>query len=186
SSVRYGRLASLALVQFIIIGFGLMMLPSFFNPGIPKPTRNQEWQTKQNRDKQWQARRNITSMNQFQQESYRKEHRFVHASPDIDLEIPIEPEIYKYSTHLTDKAVFNYAIAQNNNLKSYVGGVFEVPPTDFYPALQGKTATIGIVCESDFPGITKTLPEPIYDRGELWCGSGTSELPDPLAGGSGE
>lgn len=186
SSVRYGRLAGLAIIQFAIIGFGLMMLPSFFEPGIPKPTRNQEWQAKQNRHQQWHARRHITSMNQFQQETYRRKNVFVNARPDIDLGIPVHTETYKYSTRLTDKAVFNYAIAQNDSLKSYVGGVFEVPQTDFYPALQGKTATIGIVCEANFPGITTTLPEPIYDRGELRCGSGTSELPDPLAGGSGE
>lgn len=175
-SVRYGRLAGLALVQFTIIGFGLMILSNFFHQPNPKPTRNQEWQ----------ARRNIMSMNQFQQESYKKENLFIQSRPDIDLEIPVKTETYHYSTHLTDKAVFNYAIAQTDDLKSYVGGVVEVPSSDFYPAFQGKRITIAIVCESDFSGRTKTLPVPTYYRGELKCSPGTSELPNPLAGASGE
>ncbi|UBF24979.1 type IV pilin-like G/H family protein [Kovacikia minuta CCNUW1] len=58
---------------------------------------------------------------------------------------------------------FNYALSRNNDLKSYVGGVFIVK------AVSGKRATRMIVCEAKSPG-TQLLPAPIDEKS---CGAGS-------------
>jgi hypothetical protein len=71
---------------------------------------------------------------------------------------------------LTSKAtggVIHYAIPRNQNVRSYVGGVFLQQPGD-----KNNRATVSIICQTTEPIRIRPLP-PTYTGGNLNCAAGT-------------
>ena len=76
----------------------------------------------------------VDSMNRAQEALFIIEKSAFATSFDaLGLGIKTETTNFKYSIRATKKAAFNYAVAKENDLKSYVGGVFRVPAKNFEP-----------------------------------------------------
>jgi len=128
-----------------------------------------------NKAKASEAKNNIGAMNRAQQAYYSEYQKFSNSMESLGIGIRPETVNYQYSIRITETAVFNYAIARKGtkNIKSYVGGVFAVPPTNVDPT--GEMTTVVIECEGTSPGRTQ-IAEPTLEEGVPICGSGTKEL----------
>jgi len=158
SSVSYARLAGLAFLQLLIIGFGASIyLPNFLHSG--------------SKAKQFEAKNYVNSMNRAQQAHFLEKSTFADSIADLRLDIATPTENFNYSTRATESAVFNYGVSQHNKLKSYVGGVFIIPSTEVGGS-ETEMTTITILCQADSAGIIQPK-EPIYEQGQLACGFGT-------------
>ncbi len=125
-----------------------------------------------------EATQYVSSMNRAQKALFIEEKSAFATSVDaLGLGIKTETTNFKYSIRATKKAAFNYGVAKDNNLKSYVGGVFLVPAKNFDPnAAKEERTTASILCEADSPGTIK-LGEPTYENGKIACGKGTTQWP---------
>jgi hypothetical protein len=124
-----------------------------------------------------EARQYVGSMNRAQEALFIENSAFATSFDALGLGLKTETTNFKYSIRATKKAAFNYAVAKENDLKSYVGGVFLVPAKNFEPnAAKEKITTTSILCEADFPGTIKP-GEPTYENGKIACGKGTTQLP---------
>ena len=124
-----------------------------------------------------EATQYVGSMNRAQEALFIEKSAFATSFDALGLGIKTETTNFKYSIRATKKAAFNYAVAKENDLKSYVGGVFLVPAKNFEPnAAKEKITTTSILCEADFPGTIKP-GEPTYENGKIACGKGTTQLP---------
>jgi type II secretory pathway pseudopilin PulG len=129
------------------------------------------------KDKTVEARQYVGSMNRAQEALFIEKSAFATSFDALGLGIKTETTNFKYSIRATKKAAFNYAVAKENDLKSYVGGVFLVPAKNFEPnAAKEKITTTSILCEADFPGTIKP-GEPTYENGKIACGKGTTQWP---------
>ena len=115
--------------------------------------------------RQSEGKQYVGSMNRAQQAYFAEKSAFATSIADLEIGIKTETTNYKYSTRATKTASFNYAVAKEKNLTSYVGGVFLVP---------AKT-TSSILCEADDRGTIEPA-EPIYQNGKIICGKGTTAL----------
>ena len=126
--------------------------------------------------KQSEAIQYVSSMNKGQQAFYAEKSAlsnsiksaFSNSIPNLGLGIETETINYKYSTHTTKQAVFNYGISKHQTIASYVGGVFVVPDKN------GSILT-SILCEADDRGTIEPA-KPIYQNGKVICGQGTTEV----------
>jgi len=119
----------------------------------------------------------VGSMNRAQEALFIEKSAFATSFDALGLGIKTETTNFKYSIRATKKAAFNYAVAKENDLKSYVGGVFLVPAKKIEPnAAKEKITTTSILCEADFPGTIKPA-EPTYENGKIACGKGTTQSP---------
>jgi serine/threonine protein kinase len=128
--------------------------------------------------KQAEGKQNIGALNRAQQAYYLENNAFTNSIEKLGIGIKTQTENYKYSIRATPKAIFNYGVARNNTIKSYVGGVFAVPAKEIpnsKSSSQDEILTLSIVCETNSRGSSRPA-EPIYKNGELACGSGTREL----------
>ncbi|MFH7030490.1 MAG: type IV pilin-like G/H family protein [Heteroscytonema crispum UTEX LB 1556] len=142
---------------FVLGIFSTLALPSIINLA-KKPEYNE-------------GRNKVGAMNRAQQAYQIDNKAFTDSMKNLAINIKPETKNYKYSISLGNQAVFNYAIAKQDNLKSYVGGVFRVPDT----LVKNQTVTETIVCEANSPGIIK--PEiPKYENGVISCGANTKNL----------
>ena len=146
---------------------GAIALPSFLVSGgggcIPPKTG--------------EARQYVGSMNRAQEALFIEKSAFSSSVDALGLGIKTETTTFKYSIRATKKAAFNYAIAKEKSLQSYVGGVFLVPAKNFESkAAKEKITTTSILCEADFPGTIKPA-EPTYEKGKIACGKGTTQWP---------
>jgi type IV pilus assembly protein PilA len=142
---------------FVLSIFSTLALPSIINLG-KKPESNE-------------GLNKVGRMNRAQQAYQIDNKAFTDSMKNLAINIKPETKNYKYSISLGNKAVFHYAIAKQNTLKSYVGGVFRVPDT----LVKNHTVTEIILCEANSPGIIK--PEiPKYQNGVISCGSNTKKL----------
>ncbi|MBD1936070.1 type IV pilin-like G/H family protein [Microcoleus sp. FACHB-68] len=159
NSVSYLRLGSLAALQLLLVGITSMIVPAFliYKTSQPRPS----------------ARERIGSMNRAQQAYYWENNSFSESVDKLGLGIKTQTENYEYSTRKTANASFNYAIARKNNLKSYVGGVFQVKAVE-----QGvtKMTTQAILCEANSVGKTQSPPPIIATNGDRLCSPGTTEV----------
>jgi hypothetical protein len=123
-----------------------------------------------------EARQYVSSMSRGQQVYFAEKNAFSSSVDALGIGIKTETTNFKYSIRATKKAAFNYALAKDNHLESYVGGVFLVPAKNFdtNAAKEEKTTTF-ILCEADFPG-TKKPAEPTYKNGKIACGKGTKPV----------
>jgi type IV pilus assembly protein PilA len=153
----------LFLIFFGVIG--AIALPSFLSA------------SNRGKDKTVEAKQYVSSMSRYQQAYFAENNAFSSSVKALGMGIKTETTNFKYSIRVTKKAAFNYAVAKEKNLKSYVGGVFRVPAKNFDPnAAKEAITTTYILCEADFPGTVKPA-EPTYENGEIACGKGTTQAP---------
>jgi len=146
---------------------GAIALPSFLVSGgggcIPPKTG--------------EARQYVSLVNRAQEALFIEKSAFATSVDALGLGIKTETTTFKYSIRATKKAAFNYAVAKEKSLQSYVGGVFLVPAKNFESkAAKEKITTTSILCEADFPGTIKP-GEPTYEKGKIACGKGTTQWP---------
>jgi len=111
------------------------------------------------------AKQYVAAMNKAQQAYYANNTGFTSSVSNLGLgRIKPDTANYKYSINTGNKAVFNYAVSNQANLKSFVGGVFLVG---------NKTQTI--LCLNVAPGQIKP-PNPMNDNGVLLCSAGTGKI----------
>ena len=123
----------------------------------------------------FEAKQYLSSMNHAQKALFIEKSAFATSVDALGLGIKTETINFKYSIRVTKKAAFNYAVAKQNDLKSYVGGVFMVPAKNFEPnAAKEERTTTSILCETDSPGTIKPA-EPTYENGKIACGKGTTQ-----------
>lgn len=110
------------------------------------------------------AKQYVAAMNKAQQAYYIQNTGFTSSVSNLGLGIKPDTANYQYSINTENKVVFNYAVSNQANLKSFVGGVF----------LAGnKTQTI--LCLNATPGKIKP-PNPMYDGRDLYCAAGTGKI----------
>ncbi|MBD2384961.1 type IV pilin-like G/H family protein [Cylindrospermum sp. FACHB-282] len=128
----------------------------------------------------------IGAMNRSQQANFLEYRNFASSIKDLRLGIKTQTPNYNYSTRVTDKAAYNYAIArrkyvsgelfERRTVKTYVGAVFVVPTPKNSQNSQDEPSTIAIICQAN--SLTTSRPaDPIYQNGVMSCGDGTSSLP---------
>ncbi|HBE16063.1 MAG TPA: general secretion pathway protein GspH [Cyanobacteria bacterium UBA11149] len=164
-----------------LITFGLIIatiLPSFLSSA--------------GKAKQSEAKQYVGSMNRAQQAYFLDNNTFTNDIPKLGLGIKTETNYYRYSTSAAKETVFNYGIARSDvykteyilfipikrkqQLKSYIGGVFQVPATQVEAnARKNEMTTVAILCETNSPSTSKP-PQPTYKNGVLACGEGTRDL----------
>ena len=170
----------LLLVHIGLIGFiALFVGPSFFSFGIKDKqveilvgSEGMATKAKQSEGKQY-----ISSMNKGQQAYFAENPAFATSIAALGLGIKTETNNYKYSIRATKTAAFNYAVAKHKTLKDYVGGVFLVPAGD-------AITTVTILCQTEKRPFFRVKltdepdepAEPIYQNGEVICGTGTIEV----------
>ncbi|MEG4502452.1 type IV pilin-like G/H family protein [Microcoleus sp. F6_B4] len=121
----------------------------------------------------------VRSMSRAQQGYFAEKNTFSTSVKALGIGIKTETKVFKYSIRATKKAAFNYAVAKENELKSYVGGVFLVPAKNFVPnATKEEITTTFIFCEADFTGRIQPA-EPTYENGKTACGKGTRPMVSP-------
>jgi hypothetical protein len=129
------------------------------------------------KSKTGEARQYVSLANRAQEALFIEKSAFATSVDALGLGIKTETTNFKYSIRATKKAAFNYAVAKEKNLQSYVGGVFLVPAKNFEPnAAKEKITTTSILCEADSPGTIKPA-EPTYEKGKIACGKGTTPWP---------
>jgi type II secretory pathway pseudopilin PulG len=172
SSVRYGRLATLALLQLIVVGvaFGVV-LPNFIDCGdcAKRSTSLRDASRTRNRAQPTEAEQNLNEINRAQQGYFLDKFAFSSSIEDLDVGFTTQTENYDYLTRTNAHAAFNYGISRSDRLKSYVGGVFVVSTNC------GRMTTSAILCEANFPGTTQPAP-PTLHKDRPVCGSGTTQL----------
>jgi len=125
--------------------------------------------------KQSENKQYVSAMNKAQQAVFIETSAFATSFDALGIGIKTETTNFKYSIRATKKAAFNYGVAKDNNLKSYVGGVFRVPAKNFESnAAKEEITTTSILCEADSPGTIKPA-EPTYENGKIACGKGTTQ-----------
>ena len=143
-------------------------LPSFLGDSTQDKYMRSYWT--------FQAQQYVSLMNRGQQAYFAEKNAFSTSVKAFRIGTETERAHFKYSISATKKAVFNYAVGNENNLKSYVGGVLLVPAKNFEPnAAKKEITTTSILCQADFPGTIKPA-EPTYENGKTACGKGTREV----------
>ncbi|MEG4349174.1 type IV pilin-like G/H family protein [Microcoleus sp. LAD1_D3] len=123
-----------------------------------------------------EPRQYVGSMNRAQESLFIEKSAFATSVDALGLGIKTETTHFNYSIGTTKKAAFNYAVSNQKDLKSYVGGVFLVPAKNFDPnAAKEERTTTSILCEADFAGTIKPA-EPISENGKIACGKGTTQV----------
>ncbi|MEG4802785.1 type IV pilin-like G/H family protein [Microcoleus sp. ARI1-B5] len=110
------------------------------------------------------AKQYVAAMNKAQQSYYANNTGFTSSVSNLGLGIKPDTANYTYSIYTENKVVFNYAVSNKANLKSFVGGVFLVT---------NKTQTI--LCLNAAPGKIKS-PNPTNTKGVLECAAGTGKI----------
>ncbi|HBB36271.1 MAG TPA: general secretion pathway protein GspH [Cyanobacteria bacterium UBA8803] len=120
------------------------------------------------------ARSYVGAMNRAQQAYFLENNIFTADIEKLGLGIKTETENYRYSSRVTQNAAFHYGVSRNQQLQSYVGGVFLVPTTQF-DGTADEISTVAILCVGNSPS-TRQPAEPTYQNGVLACGEGTTDL----------
>jgi len=110
------------------------------------------------------AKQYVAAMNKAQQSYYANNTGFTSSVSNLGLGIKPDTANYKYSISTDNKVVFNYAVSNKANLKSFVGGVF----------FGGKKPQT-ILCLNAAPGKIKP-PNPTNTKGVLKCAAGTGKI----------
>jgi hypothetical protein len=115
---------------------------------------------------QAEAKQYVDTMNRAQQAYLLEEEKFATSLDSLGLiEISSETETYSYFIKSGENSVFNYAVSKNENLASYVGGVF---------SFADGTQEV-IVCVAQQLGKETPLP-PILEDSRPVCARGTKLL----------
>ena len=111
-----------------------------------------------------QAKQYVQGMNKAQQDYYAQNTGFTSSIANLALGITADSAKYKYSISTANKAVFNYGVSRDANLKSFVGGVFLI-----------GTTTRTILCQTNAASKTKPA-NPLNKNGTLACGANTTPV----------
>lgn len=123
-------------------------------------------QTTKAKEQEAAAKRFVGTMNRAQQAYYAENTGFTSSVANLGLgNIKPDTDNYSYSITTGNKAVFNYGISKQANLKSFVGGVF----------LVGNTTTKTILCQTNTAGTAKPA-NPTNKNGVLSCGANTTKV----------
>ncbi len=165
--------------SFLPNGCGCLVLSILLTPVIGVLVFSSSFLCSANKAKQSEAKQYVVSMNKAQQAKFALHNFFATSIDTLGIGILTETMNYKYSLRITKTAAFSYAVAKENKVKSYVGGVFLVPA---YPnATKNEMMNISILCETTgkchlFRFEPDQLGEPIYQNGKVICGNGTIEV----------
>jgi hypothetical protein len=157
-SRKYPRKPNFAASAFCL-GMTMLNLQIFSTSTAAEVRASQTTKAKESEGKQY-----VISMNKAQQAYYSENTGFTSSVANLALGIKSENPNYKYSISTGDKAVFNYGVSQQSNLKSFVGGVFLVG---------NKTQTI--LCQTKAASKTKPA-NPTNQNGTLACGANTAKI----------
>jgi type II secretory pathway pseudopilin PulG len=146
------------LLLLIIASLDAIALPSFFEQANKAK-------------KQSEAKQYVGSMNRAQQSKYAENGSFVNSIEALGLGIKTETTNYRYSMETTKNTVFNYGVAKDKQIKSFVGGVFFVK----FDKVTQVTTTVSILCQEKKAGTTKPNP-PRLENDRPVCGEGTEEV----------
>jgi serine/threonine protein kinase len=128
------------------------------------------------KSKQVEAKHYLSSMNRAQQAYYIEKNAFTNSIQELGIGINSQTVNYNYSVEATPKAVFNYGVSRQDNLKSYVGAVFVVPAANSsLSATENEMTTVAIMCEANSRG-TARPSAPIYQKSGPACSLGTKKL----------
>ena len=120
-----------------------------------------------------EAKLYVTSMNKAQQAYHEEKGTFATSVEALGLALKTETTNYKYSVRVTKQAAFNYGVPKDDQIKSYVGGVFVIRVKA--NTAENELRTESILCIADEPGTIKPLP-PAIQKSKLVCGSGTTKV----------
>ncbi len=110
------------------------------------------------------AKQYLRALNRAQQAYYIERDSFTSSITNLNTGVPPKTDNYSYSISTGNKAVFNYGISRQPNLKSLVGGVFVI-----------GNATQTILCEASVAG--RAIPaNPTNKNGVLACGANTTKI----------
>ncbi len=133
---------------------------------------------KNNFDLQRKLRWHIEQMNSIQQNISEEQSAF---TQDINLLKkhgfrPLFTEEYNFSIRIEDKKVFYYVISKNEQLHSYIGGVFLVPTTENNNNKnQGEMIYKKIICAAKSPGGIRPVA-PVTKYNVPICSSNTIQV----------
>lgn len=144
--------------SFLVVLGGVLFLPSLLS--LTNCT---------SKAKQAEAKANISSINRGQQANFSEKKIFTNSLANLGIDIKTQTENYNYSIQTTKTAAFHYAIAQKQDIKSYVGAVFILPATT-----KSQPKTVDIICETLRLATTPTAPSLV--QGIPSCGAGTKQL----------
>jgi len=142
----------------IKVAIAALTLPVLFST-VSEAQVSQTVKAKESEGKQY-----VSSMNKAQQAYYAENTGFTSSVPNLGLGIKSETANYKYSISTGNKAVFNYGVSRNPNLKSFVGGVFLI-----------GTTTNTILCQTNAASTTQPA-NPTNKNGTLACGANTTPV----------
>jgi type II secretory pathway pseudopilin PulG len=151
------------LVQWLIVFILLETVACF--PAL------QSYDSQANKAKQSEAKQYVGSMNRAQQSKYGENDSFVNSIDALGIGIKTETTNYRYSTDATKNTAFNYGVAKDKQIKSFVGGVFVVK----FDQVRQETTTVSILCQEMKAGTIKPNP-PLLKNDQPVCGAGTEEV----------
>lgn len=152
-------------LRFILF---LLMLPIIASiPVFSLPS----FEGQANKAKQSEARQYVGSMNRAQQSKYAENGSFVNSIEALELGIKTETTNYRYSIDATKNTAFNYGVAKDKKIKSFVGGAFFFK----FDQVRQETTTVSILCQEKKAGTTKPNP-PKLENDQAVCGAGTEEV----------
>lgn len=152
------RAINIAVLQYVVLFLCAIALP--YTP----PFRNL-------RNRQAEAKQNVGAINRAQQAYFLEKKEFADSIAAVGIGIKTQTPNYDYSIRATPLAAFNYAVSRQDNLKSYVGGVFLTSGDK----ATGEISTVALVCETISPG-TKRPPAPIVQRNVVKCPPNTKRV----------
>lgn len=159
-SVKSSRISSCRCWQ-IKVAIASLNLPFFFFTASSEAQVSQTLKARESAAKQY-----VVAMNKAQQAYYEQNTGFTSSVTNLNLGLEADKANYGYSISTGNKAVFNYAVSKQANLKSFVGGVFLVG---------SKIETI--LCQTNAGGTAKPAT-PINKNGVLTCGANTVKAAD--------
>ncbi len=115
--------------------------------------------------KEAEGKQYVSSMNKAQQAYYSENTGFTSSIANLGLGMKSETPNYKYSISTGNKAVFNYGVSRDANLKSFVGGVFLI-----------GTTTRTILCQTNAASTTKPANPLLNKNGTVACGVNTTPV----------
>jgi type II secretory pathway pseudopilin PulG len=152
---------SLFIAAIIVTIISALSLPSFL--------------CQANRSRDSEGKQYVGSMNRAQQSKYAENGSFVNSIDALGIGIKTETTNYRYSTEVTKNTAFNYGVAKDQHLPSFVGGAFFIK----FDKVTLETTPVTILCKENNVGIIKPNP-PKLKNDQPVCGAGTEEVKKEL------
>jgi len=155
-----------------------MLLILLISLGVSCPVSWYYTSQKNNFDLQIKVRWHMEKMNSTQERIYEEQSAF---TQDINLLKehgfgPLLTEEYTFSIRMEPKKILYYAISQNEQLHSYIGGVFLVPKTESNSNKnQGELISKKIICAANSLGKIRPA-DPVTKYNVPICSSNTTQV----------